>query len=257
MVDIHSHILPGIDDGAKDWQEAIDMAKSAEKNGIKSIVATPHYQVVGYQTTKEQVIELTRQFNEKLQEKNIQVTIYPGHEIRISGNYLVNLIDGNLLTINQNEKYVFLELPYYEVPLYTEKLIYEILINGYIPIIPHPERNMEIQESPDIIYNLVNIGALTQITSGSILGLFGKEVYKFTLDLIESNIAHMLATDSHSADGLRGFNLKEAYDRLEKFADSTTAAQFKSNSEKILLGKDLSYTEPKKVVRRKKLFGLF
>lgn len=256
MIDLHSHILPSIDDGAKNWEESIRMAKEAVKDGIHTIVATPHHQNI-YINPKENVLELVEEMNYRLQAEEIPLTILPGHETRIFGDFLTDLKQDKILTINSNNKYVFLELPSIKVPPFIEQLVFDIQLAGFIPIIPHPERNEDISENPIKIYQLVKRGVLTQITAGSLLGDFGKKVQKFTLELVDANLVHFLATDTHGVKGRRSVKLKEAYQLLEKNSGRMLVDQFKTNAEKVIQGKDLYVEIPNRIVRKKKMFRLF
>ncbi|MGD9677481.1 MAG: tyrosine-protein phosphatase [Vulcanibacillus sp.] len=256
MIDIHSHILPGIDDGAKDWSESIKMAENATLNGIRKLIATPHHQNGVYLNNKIKVGKLIDEFNSILQSRKIPIKVFPGNETQIYGDFVNDLINGQFFTLNDNKRYVFVELPSNEVPRSAEQVIFEIQLAGYIPIIPHPEKNEDIRNNPLKLYQLVKKGALTQITSSSLLGIFNKEVQKFTFQLIDNNLTHLIATDTHKADGDRGFNLKEAYDMLETYVGEDIVNQFKRNAEGIFLGKDIYVDLPIKIIKKKKFFGI-
>ncbi len=257
MIDLHSHILPSLDDGARHWEEAITMAKQAVQDGIKTVVATPHHQNGIYFNDSSIVLDTIKEFNRRLEHENIPLTVVPGHETHIYVDFVKDLRSDNLLTLNSNNKYILLELPFKEVPRITEQLVYDIQLAGYIPIIPHPERNMEFQENPMKLYQLVKRGALTQTTSASLLGNFGKEVQKFTFEIIEHHLVHMIATDAHHSKGHRGFQLKDGYKALENFGGLRLAEQFKENVVKVFNGNDIYVDSPVKIHRKKKIFGIF
>ncbi|OEF99795.1 hypothetical protein BHF71_01060 [Vulcanibacillus modesticaldus] len=255
MVDLHSHILP-VDDGAKDWEESLAMVKQAARDGIQTIVVTPHHKKDTYVVDPVDIMAKVTLLNERIKEEGLEVTILPGSEIQVYEDYVIDLKKGNLLTINDH-KYVFLEFPYDRVPVGAEQLVFEIQLAGYIPIIPHPERNREIRENPIKIYQLVKKGALTQITAASLLGKFGKEVQKFTLELIDGNLTHFLATDAHSSRGHRGVMLKAGYQALEDFAGENLVEQFKQNARAVIEGKDIYVDMPEKIMKKKRILGLF
>ena len=257
MIDLHSHILPGIDDGAKHWEEALDMARQAVEDGIEIIAATPHHQNGIYYNDGSKVMELIEEFNKRLSDESIPLMVVPGHETHVYVDFVKDLQSQDLLTLNSNNKYIFLELPFKEVPMITEQLVYDIQLAGYIPIIPHPERNLELRENPLKLYQLVKRGALTQITAASLLGHFGREVHKFTLEIIEHHLAHIIATDAHQSKGHRSFQLREGYNALETFGGAELADLYKSNAKKILSGNDIYVDSPLKIQRKKKIFGLF
>ena len=257
MIDLHSHILPGIDDGAKDWDDALEMARRAVEDGIEVIAATPHHQNGIYFNDRPIVLELVDEFNRRLGAINLPLTVVPGHETHIYVDFVEDLKNQNLITLNSNNKYIFLELPFKDVPRITEQLVYDIQLAGYIPIIPHPERNLELRENPLKLYQLVKRGALTQITAASLLGHFGREVHTFTLEIIEHHLAHIIATDAHQNKGHRSFQLKEGYSALADFGGVILTELYKDNAQKILKGNDIYVDSPMKIQRKKKIFGLF
>lgn len=150
MIDIHCHILPGIDDGPKTIEESILMAKEAVNQGINTIIATPHHRNNSYVNEKESILRIVREFNEILQNEQIPLEILPGQETRIFGEILEDYKKEEILTLN-NSNYLFIEFPTSTVPRYAERLLYDIQLEGLIPIIVHPERNKEILENPIIL----------------------------------------------------------------------------------------------------------
>ena len=178
MVDLHCHILPGIDDGAQNLSDSIEMAKQAVDEGIHTIVATPHYIKNVYENNKQTILTKTAELNDALKTAGIDLQILPGQEPRIDGDLLTNLDKGEVITL-AGSPYLFIEFPSAHVPRYTEKLFYDLQQNGLIPIIVHPERNREIIERPEMLYQFVNNGALTQVTAGCLCGDFGKKIKEF------------------------------------------------------------------------------
>lgn len=254
MIDIHSHILPGIDDGAATTAEAIQIANAAVEEGITSIIATPHHQNGKYINSKQSILENVEELNVLLRNENIPLTILPGQETRIHGD-LLNELDTDVILPLNHTNYIFIELPSGHVPRYTEQLLFDIQLKGLTPIIVHPERNAEIIENPDLLYKLVSKGALTQITSSSITGHFGKNIKKFTLQLIEAQLTHFLASDVHSLKN-RPFRLADGYGVLNKEFGSEAVYLFKENTE--LLVKDMAvYKMDPTRIKKKKFLGIF
>ncbi|MFY0761445.1 CpsB/CapC family capsule biosynthesis tyrosine phosphatase [Metabacillus dongyingensis] len=254
MIDIHSHILPGIDDGAATPAEAIQIAKAAVEEGITSIIATPHHQNGKYINSKQSILENVEELNVLLRNENIPLSILPGQETRIHGDLLNELETDVILPLNHTN-YVFIELPSGHVPRYTEQLLFDIQLKGLTPIIVHPERNAEIIENPDLLYKLVSKGSLTQITSSSITGHFGKNIKKFTLQLIEAQLTHFLASDVHSLKN-RPFRLADGYGVLNREFGSKAVYLFKENTE--LLVKDMAvYKMDPTRIKKKKFLGIF
>jgi len=254
MMDIHCHILPGIDDGAQTIYDSLDMAKQAVSQGIKQIIATPHHMNGKYENRKTEIVQKVNELNEKLKEERIDLEILPGQENRIYGEILEDYEKGEIQTL-AGTSYLFIEFPSGHVPRYAETLLYEIQVKGLMPIIVHPERNAELIQHPDRLYEMVNNGVATQITAASLTGAFGKKIKKFTEQLIEANLTHFLASDAHNVK-TRAFKMDEAADEIEKKYGADMLYFFTENAE--LLAKDQAiYREIPQPVKQKKLFGLF
>ncbi|WP_059173059.1 tyrosine-protein phosphatase [Bacillus sp. FJAT-27445] len=253
MIDIHCHILPGLDDGAKTMEESMEMAREAVKEGIRAIIATPHHNR-SYENPKEAVIQKAAELNSRLKEENVPISIFPGQEPAISGDILEDYQKGNILALN-NTHYVFIELPSGHVPRYTSQIVYDLQNFGAVPIIVHPERNQGIIEQPDILYQLIKKGALSQLTASSICGVFGKNIKKFSRQLIEANLVHFIASDAHNTHN-RTFHMQKAFGEIESSYGSDFAFFFKENAELLIEGNNVNKVEPQKV-KRKKLLGIF
>src|SRR5699024_9207662 len=120
----------------------------------------------------------------------IPLTLLPGQEVRINGDMIADLNNNELLPLNDT-KYLFVEFPFGSVPRYAERMLYDLQMEGYIPIIVHPERNSELMESPDRLYSFVRRGALTQITAGSLVGHYGKKIKKLTKKIVEPHLTNL------------------------------------------------------------------
>ncbi|MGM0877168.1 MAG: tyrosine-protein phosphatase [Bacillota bacterium] len=254
MIDIHSHILPGVDDGAQTVEDAINMAKLAVEEGITRIIATPHHQNGKYINRKQDILERVIELNRVLQKENIPLEVLPGQETRIYGELLEDLERGNILTLNHTN-YLFIELPSGHVPRYTEKLLFDVQLRGLTPVIVHPERNAEVMENPDKLLNLVKKGSLTQVTAGSLTGHFGKKIQKFSMQLIEANMAHFISSDAHNTS-TRSFRMRESISEIDKEFGSQAVYYFQENAELLMQGQAVYKQEPSQI-KRKKFLGIF
>lgn len=196
MIDIHSHILPKVDDGSKNMKMSVDMAKKYVQNGIKEVIATPHYIQDSYNKTKPTNKIAFEKLKNELEEKNIPLEIYLGNEIYISPKTLDDIEDGKVASLN-GTRYVLLELPMYDIPIYFEDVIYGLLLKGYIPIIAHPERNKKIIEDPNLLYGYIQMGALAQLNLPSLEGRYGKIVEECATTLLKHNMIHFVGLDAH------------------------------------------------------------
>ncbi|PYZ92573.1 tyrosine protein phosphatase [Salipaludibacillus keqinensis] len=254
MIDIHSHILPGLDDGAQTEEDFLNMAKAAIADGITSIVATPHHQNGSYMNSKGTIEKATEISNALLNDKGLGLTVLPGQECRLYGEILEDLERGEILPLNHS-KYVFVEFPSAQVPRFSDKLLYDLQLAGKIPVIVHPERNQVFMKKPDMLYEFVKNGALTQVTAASVAGKFGKKIKSFSLDLIEVNLTHFVASDAHNTTN-RTFHMTDAYDVIhEEFGDDLV--YFFQENAHYLIGNQHVMLEQPKQVKKKKLFGLF
>ena len=189
-------------------EDSVELAKAAVIEGIHTIIATPHHKNGRYENPRSVIMEKTAQLNLLLQAEDIPLEVLPGQESAIHGEIMEGLANGEIQTMNGSQ-YLFIELPSAHVPRYTEKLLFDIQLKGLIPIIVHPERNQEIVEKPDLLYQFIKKGALSQLTASSISGKFGKKVKSFSEQLIEANLVHFIASDAHNLTN-RAFHLENA-----------------------------------------------
>jgi protein-tyrosine phosphatase len=192
MIDIHCHILPGVDDGAADLAEAVKMAEIAFADGIAGIVATSH---IKEPLMDRQSLSACHEILTKcLKKKLIPVDIFLGGEVSM-------FIDSsviNLYTIN-GTKYILIEFPSGHLPKNTGEILFNLIVNGFRPIIVHPERNASILKKPDILFDLLNMQVLVQITAGSITGMFGPDTKACARFLLQKGVVSFIASDAHSA----------------------------------------------------------
>lgn len=254
MIDIHCHILPGLDDGSKHMEESVQMARFAEKQGLTKLIATPHHRTHRFDNEKQGVLEAVEHLNQRLADENIAVTVYPGQEIRLH-NEMVHIFNQDELLSLNHSRYILIEFPVDTLPSYTEHLLYNLQTQGYIPVIAHPERYDFFVEDLNLLLDFVKQGALTQLTAGSLTGAFGKKTKKIAETIIKHRLAHVLASDAHHLK-TRTFDLVEGYKALEKLTNHTTVTQFKQRSEAMLLNDEVILQSPVKV-KHKRFFGLF
>lgn len=254
MIDIHSHILPGVDDGAQTEEDSLLMARAAVQDGITTIVATPHHRNGKYDNERENILKWVETLGHLFEKEGIPLTVLPGQETRINGDMIEELEERIILPINDT-KYVFVEFPSANVPRYASQMLFDIQVAGYIPIIVHPERNQELIEHPARLYEFVKKGALTQVTAASVVGKFGKNIQKFSQQLIESNLTHFIASDAHNTTS-RGFVMSEALEAIQKQYGSDYSYLFLENSELLIGNKNVNRMEPSHI-KKKKFLGLF
>ena len=242
VVDIHNHILPGVDDGPQTEDEAIELAKNAAANGITHIIATPHHRNGVYNNKALNIQYLVRNLNEQLTSQGIPITIVEGMEIRLHEDLLSELTD-SLVSLAGSKKYLLIELPKNHIPHFTATIFFEMQLRGYIPIIAHPERNTVIRNDPSQLFDLVNQGALAQVNASSIIGAKGRALRKFTLKLCKNHLVHFIASDAHHLTK-RPFLLPSAYAYLERKLSPDYVDYVKQNAQHILNGTEFHILPP-------------
>jgi Capsular polysaccharide biosynthesis protein len=214
FVDIHSHIIPHIDDGAIDIKMSLDMLRLASQNGTIHIVATPHYITGETRYSPGVITNMCEEIQKKAILEGISIKIHPGSEIYMCPELLELYDSGDICTIN-NSLYILVELPLVGIPLYMNDVLYELQLKGLKPIIAHPERNSNIIKDPDILLNLVQRGILAQANARSIDGLYGKKIQKLVMKFIRRGLIYFIASDAHSCKR-RSPGLNNAFLHIER-----------------------------------------
>ncbi|MEW9699940.1 tyrosine-protein phosphatase [Paenibacillus sp. SI8] len=240
LVDTHCHILPNVDDGAANLNEALLMAQLAVANGTHTIVATPHHGIRNFINSFEAVCQKVARLNSEIRLRNLPLTILPGQEVRIHPRFIDELYNGVIQPLN-GTRYILLELPSNGVPDYFDELLHELSILQLIPILAHPERNYEFQKYPSRLLPYLKRGVLLQVTSQSIMGLFGKTAQRLAFNLCKANRAHLLASDAHNMSNRPGM-LKQSYDLLEDKIGLQRVQVFKRNAVKVVNNEDIDQT---------------
>ncbi len=203
MIDLHSHILPGLDDGTRSIEEARELARQAASDGITAIAATPHVRP-DYPTTPDEMEWGVDQLRVDFEEEGIPVQVLYGAEIDLGLLWQIPREELTRLTIAQTGRYLLLEFPYRSWPMALSSTVSALVHSGIIPVLAHPERNPEVQDRPARIQELVELGALLQITAGSLAGGLDRAAQYAAERLIELGVVHMLASDSHGPHIERG-----------------------------------------------------
>jgi len=199
MIDLHCHILPGVDDGPATLEEAVEMCRMAASDGIDTIVATPHFASCVIEWTEEDRAGWIERLVAELRKQGIAMRIAPGAEVAIFPELPALLRTGPLLTINKNGRYLLAEFPFDSAPPNWDSFLLKVLESGTVPIITHPERNIWFLRHPEAITRIVELGGMVQITAMSVTGGLGDEARKFSAFLLKQNLVHVIATDAHSS----------------------------------------------------------
>ena len=174
MIDFHSHIIPAIDDGARELKEALEMLEEASSAGFDGVISTSHYMENYYEVSQADRKAWLNGLQYGVEEKKLGLSLYLGSEIYFTDKILNLIQEGKASTIN-GSRYVLFEFPMNAKPINIEDFVYSILSANYVPVLAHPERYTFTQEEPEIIYQLANQGVLMQSNYGSIIGQYGKK----------------------------------------------------------------------------------
>jgi protein-tyrosine phosphatase len=222
VIDTHCHLLPGLDDGAKDDAAAIEMARIAEDDGVKTIIATPHMREGDYLNERSTVLDAVEALRPKLRDEGLQLDVVAGSEVHLGPRLAERVDAGRLLTYNDGRRYLLLECPYRNRPVRLDETVFELTVAGIVPVIAHPERIAFFQDDASRFEEIVRLGALGQMTSSSLLGTFGSRIQKLSEDWVERGLVHVLGSDAHDAK-YRPPRLAEARDRWRELTDDECA----------------------------------
>jgi len=260
MIDLHAHLLPGLDDGAKTLEESVQMCWISYKDGVRTIVGTPHTLNGLYLNDRETILTKVQELNDELAKcglwnaewrinselrtPNSELRILPGADVRLSEMTLPYLDQGKVMTISDGKKYLFLEFPFQGIPYQAEEIIFQIRTRGIIPIITHPERNLEIGQRPQRYYEMIRMGCLGQVTAMSLTGDFGSRMRQIAERLLKNRLIHFISSDAHSTDG-RPPILSEGVRAAEKIVGKEEAQKMVTQyPQAILEGRKPDVPEP-------------
>lgn len=257
IIDIHSHIIPEIDDGSKDMDMSMEMAKLYVENGITKVIATPHYIKKSSMSSEyKDNLEKIKLLRQELKKKNIDLEVYLGNEVYISNNILEDLKNEKITTLNKS-RYILIEFPMMDIPISAEEIFYEIQIEGYIPILAHPERNYKVIEDPNILYNFIKKGCLVQMNIPSLEGKYGKDIKTTAERLVSCDMIHFIGADSHSSIR-RTPNISRGLEELKKLVGEEKYKDICiNNPTNVLNNKDIKILEPKEYKKEFSFTNLF
>lgn len=237
MIDLHVHILPGLDDGAQDMEDALGLAELALEGGVDTLVATPHSNQEGrfenYDTP--QLREVYRRLQEELNKEKLPLKLLLGMEIFASEDMREKIEEGKLIGLNQTDYYL-VEFPFESDPYRIGGYLEDILDCGKIPLIAHPERYYCVQEYPALVYEWLRMGCLSQINKGSLFGKFGRHAHDTVQVLLKNQLVTCVASDAHSPY-MRTTYMADAREYLEdRYGEEPAYRLLTKNPKTILRG---------------------
>jgi protein-tyrosine phosphatase len=197
MIDLHCHMLPGIDDGAADLEVALEMARLAVADGITVTACTPHIMPGVYGNTGPQIRAAIAEFTRALETAGIPLKLTSGADVHLATDLVAGLRNGQVLTLNDSRYFLF-EPPHHVMPPRLEHAVFDVMTAGFQPVLTHPERLTWIEEHYDVMEHMAHAGVWMQITCGSVTGRFGRRPQYWADRMIDEGLVHILATDAHN-----------------------------------------------------------
>ena len=239
MIDIHTHILPGLDDGAKDINESINILKELISQGVQEVIATPHIISGVYDNNKKIIEDKIKELNSEIANQKLQIKIHKGAELYCEPN-LVEKTKREELNL-AGSKYILIESDMQRFPDNFEDILFQFQLAGYIPILAHAERFTPFMNDFNYLIDIVNRGILIQINSGSLFGDYGDNVKKLAHKLLQTGCVHFIASDVHGLN-TRPIMLKDVYKFLsDNFNEDLAKLLLVENPKRIILNQEIEY----------------
>ena len=255
MIDCHCHLLPGIDDGAKDTEMSVAMAELAAATGTREVICTPHHANGAYTNTRENILRRVREWQEFLLSRGVGIRLRPGSELHLVPELPAMLANGEALTYNDRDSHALIELPKNFIPQGADTILETLAYQGITPVIAHPERNAELVADPKRASRWVDEGCALQLTGQSCTGDFGPTIKQVCDFWIARGEAHLVASDGHRPRG-RAPRLDHAYTELRERYDRTTADLLtRDNPARLISGDELE--APPRIARTRGGFQEF
>ncbi|MDP4200583.1 MAG: CpsB/CapC family capsule biosynthesis tyrosine phosphatase [Bacteroidota bacterium] len=217
MVDIHCHLVPGVDDGAESVDAALAMIEQARACGVTAILTTPHIR------GRLEDLALHAHHKERFQlvlDRKPDMPLYLGGEVRVTSETR-EVVQRKEFTASEQSKYILLEMDFDQVPPYFSQLLFDYRLSGITPIVAHPERNMGVLRNPEYALEFVRHGALLQVTTGCLLGELGESFQTCAMTLVESGLVSILASDAHNTKTRPYTSWPGAYELLKRIEERT------------------------------------
>ncbi len=241
IFDIHSHVLPGIDDGSQSWDETMQMVFQAYETGTTDLAITHHILHNSDYERENEILEKFEELKSRLAQAKIPLRLHLGSEIYYQHDMDLN---HKITTYNQNGKYFLVEFPMQGIPKFVDEKFFEIIVDGKVPILAHPERNLGILQNPVRAYEFVQRGVLMQVNAGSFVGRYGEPARQMAIALMNARLVHFIGSDGHNATR-RPVIVHDALEFIvERWGERTASLLFEHNPQKAMNGEEIKIPEP-------------
>ena len=240
MIDLHAHLLYGIDDGAHDLQITLAMLKQAASVGISYILATPHVNEHLSPQDEQRIFNTFKTVQQVIRDHHINVEIGLAGEVDYNADIL-SWVDRSWVLFGKERQHLLFEIPLFNLPTHFTQVLFEVAVRGIIPVLAHPERNIYIQKKPGILLDWIKHGCLIQINAGSILGKFGEKCRRLCQRMLQAKIVTLVGSDAHNVDSRGYLVMQEAHAWISrKFSPEYAKILFETNAERVIKGGELS-----------------
>jgi len=244
LIDTHCHLIPAIDDGAKDLRMALQMARSATAAGTHTIICTPHHLNGAFNNTRTHILAQLNTLQDQFQSAGIELQLAAGSELHLVPELPAQILTGEALSYADLGQAALVELPKHTVPMGTEDILERLLLHRITPIIAHPERNAELAHKPDQLAPWIKDGCKLQLTAQSCAGDFGKPIQQVCKRWCEQGWVHLVASDAHRPQG-RTPDMRSGYQSLAHWLGTDKAnVLMATNPSRLLNGQPLITLEP-------------
>ena len=254
MIDLHSHLLPGIDDGSQDWEESLEMARQALKSGTTEVVITHHILDNTHYKLEAEILAKYEEMRQRLAEAKSPLRLHLAAEIYYQPEMDLS---HRISTFNNNGRFFLVEFPMQGIPRGVDDVFFDLILNGKIPIIAHPERNFGLLKNPQRAYDFVQRGCLLQMNASSLEGKYGEGVKALAIALMNSRLIHFVGSDGHNSQR-RPLRIGQIYKTVcELWGEDLGRKIFYDHPRLALAGKEIRIPEPLpvEVVRKQSPFS--
>lgn len=239
QIDIHSHIIPGVDDGSPDLETSLGLLRMAAENGTTDIIATPHVIDVSTTLTWDAIRRYVEALQKEADARQIPIRIYPGAETELNWDLLELIRQDHSAFCLAGSRYCLMEMPSLMLPPHLDDIIYELQLMDIVPVLAHPERQMQLMEKPQMLLDLLHKGCAAQSNGGSVTGVFGPRVKHNVEHLLQQNVIAFMGSDAHNLRH-RNTDLKGAREKIiEHYGEGQATELFETRPQYILENKPL------------------
>jgi protein-tyrosine phosphatase len=243
MIDLHSHFLYGIDDGARDLAMTISMLKQAESVGITYLLATPHVNEQVTESDERRIIDTFEEVKHVIKQENIKLEIGLAGEVDYNAG-LFSWLDHSWVLFGREKKYLLFEIPMFNLPLNFQEMLFQVTVRGITPVLAHPERNVYIQRKPEVLLPWIKHGCLLQLNAGSLLGRFGEKCRRLSHRLVQANAVTCISSDAHDLDKREFAVMKEAFELVSgNHTQQAARILFQDNAQTLVMGGEIHKLE--------------